>query len=239
MDQLLIGNETEGDSPLYGLADEAAISEKAPKVLTKKGLIDDKDETSPSPLYEDHTLYWYLISQLVIASVVYLCCIYAGSHPRAEEDGQNSKRVQIIYLLVLLTACVIWLIVACMCYTHCADNDLKSSMMSSPEEFKDNAFKTETILCDMKIRQLGSIHRHTIQCMYTLNHGSKAVPHKGVTDYMYHIAAVGNVALGFTLFGLWLLHFAKNVVMKIPLKMKQNGQNIAEQEETMQVMEDV
>ena len=153
---------------------------------------------------EDHlTLHWYVVAQMIVACVWYLFCLQVAAQKRILKDiahrqkETKEKKLNAMYLLVVLALCVVWLILGCLCYANCVDNGDTDDIEG--KEFQKNGI----IMCDMALRILGNVQRYTLQCKYDImipiqSSGAQIVR-------LEHVAAVANTALCFFMFAVYLM----------------------------------
>ena len=145
------------------------------------------------------TLYWYVIAQLVVASVGYLFILQVAPQSNIEQpqDGtpvvlnkqMKGKKLCLLNVTVFVLACVAWLTLACLCYINVVkDNN------SNEEDFQTSG----VAMCDYTLRRIGNVQHVTIQCAYSV-----LIPATHSDNDLKHVAATANTTLGFLMFVLW------------------------------------
>ncbi len=206
LENLLQENETDVESKgIYRSFVKAIIPKEANRsdyLLTEEDFMPTTSDSSNNN-EDDLTLYWYVLGELVVACIVYLFCLQVAAQKRILNDIAHrqkvtkEKKLNAMYLLVVLALCVVWLILGCLCYANCVDNGDTDDIEG--KEFQKNGI----VMCDMALRILGNVQRYTLQCKYDImipiqSSGAQIVR-------LEHVAAVANTALCFFMFAVYLM----------------------------------
>ncbi len=148
-------------------------------------------------------IYGYILSQLVIAcllySVKYSIGVYGHtlSHRLAIhkhkmlDDLLIQRKLAISYLIVQICTSLTWLVVASACYVHCIYDD------AYPYRTASSYHSSGLVLCSFSIQQLGNIYEHNVPCAYSLTF-------QHTHGHLHSMMVISNVILGYTLLFLAL-----------------------------------